>query len=218
MFENYRMNMLNKRASSPESRPAKVLKSLDIHDGDVIGDIGTGGGYFTFEFSKKVGENGKVYAIDVNQKSLDFIYNKSKKEGITNIEPVLADEAGFLLPKKVDLLFLRNVFHHLPEPTEYFKNLRQFLKDDGKIAIMDYKKKAYKHEVFVHSKSSISMPRKQSFRGLQKFLEFLRGFSFVGMFGHYTPEETIIGIMEKAGFSVFEKFDFLDNQSFIIFK
>ena len=71
------------------------------------------------------------------------------------------------------------------EPTEYFKNLRQFLKDDGKIAIMDYKKK---------------------------------GFSFVGFFGHYTPEETIIDIMEKAGFYVSEKFDFLDNQSFIIFK
>ena len=183
MLENYRMNMLNKRASSPESRPAEVLKSLDIHEGDIIGDIGTGGGYFTFEFSKEVGRNGRVYSIDTNQKSLDFVDNNSN--GLNNIKTVLANENGFLLPEKVDIFFLRNVFHHLPEPTEYFKNLRQFLKDEGKIALIEYKKK---------------------------------GFSFVGLFGHYTPEETIIDIMGKAGFSISEKFDFLDTQSFMMFK
>jgi hypothetical protein len=46
----------------------------------------------------------------------------------------------------------------------------------------------------------------------------LREFSFVGMFGHYTPEEVVIDKMEKAGFYVSENFDFLDNQSFILFK
>jgi len=185
MLENYRMNMLNKRASSPESRPAEVLKSLNIHNGDIIGDIGTGGGYFTFEFSKKVGEIGKIYSIDTNQKSLDFIDDNSIKNGINNIKTVLANENGFSLSEKVDMFFLRNVFHHLPNHVEYFEDLRQFLKDDGKIALIEYKKK---------------------------------GFSFVGLFGHYTPEETIIDIMEKAGFYVSKKFDFLDTQSFMIFK
>jgi len=185
MFENYRMNMLNKRAASPESMPAEVLKSLDIHNGYIIGDIGTGGGYFTFKFSRKIGKKGKVYSIDTNQKSLDFIDNNSKKNRVNNVKTVLANENGFSLPEKVDIFFLRNVFHHLPDHVEYFKNIKQFLKKDGKIVIMDYKKK---------------------------------GFSFVGMFGHYTPEEVIIGTMKKAGFDVFQKFDFLSNQSFIIFK
>ena len=183
MFENYRMDMLNKRAALPESRPAEVLKSLDIHDGDIIGDIGTGGGYFTFEFSKKVGKKGRVYSIDTNQKSLDFVNNNSNE--VNNIKTILANENGFLLPEKVDIFFLRNVFHHLPEPVQYFKNLKQFLKEDGRITLIEYKKK---------------------------------GFSFVGLFGHYTPEETIIDMMEKAGFYVSEKFDFLDTQSFMIFK
>lgn len=140
MFTNLRLNMLNKRAASLESRPAEVLKSLNIHKGDIIGDIGTGGGYFTFEFSKKVGEKGRVYAIDTDQKSLAFIDDKSKKEMRNNIKPVLASEKGFLLPETADMFFLRNVFHHLTEPAEYFKNIKQFLKDNGKIAIIDYKK------------------------------------------------------------------------------
>lgn len=165
--------------------PAEVLKNLDIHNEDIIGDVGTGGGYFTFEFSKKVGKKGRVYAIDINQKSLAFIDDKSKKEMINNIKAVLTSEKGFLLPETVDMLFLRNVFHHLPEPVEYFKNIKQFLKKDGKVVIMDYK-------------------QGQS--------------SFVGIFGHYTPEKTVIDTMKKAGFDVSKKFDFLPKQSFIIFK
>jgi len=185
MFENFRLNMLNREAASSKNKHSEIVKNLNIQKGDKIGDIGSGGGYFTFLFSKEVEENGKVYAIDTNKKALAFIEDSSKNNEMINIKTVLANENGFSLPDKVDLFFLRNVFHHLPDHVEYFKNIKQFLKKDGKIAIMDYKKS---------------------------------GFSFVGLFGHYTPEETIIDIMEKAGFSVSEKFDFLDNQSFLIFK
>lgn len=185
MFDNFRLNMLNREASSPKNNSDEIIKSLDIQKRNIIADIGTGGGYFTFEFSRKVGENGRVYAIDTNHKSLAFIENKSKKERINNIKPVLGNENGFSLPETADIFFLRNVFHHLHEKVDYFKNIKQFLKNEGKIVIIDYKKK---------------------------------GYSFTGIFGHYTPEEVIIGIMDKSGFYVSEQFDFLNNQSFIVFK
>jgi arsenite methyltransferase len=185
MFDDYKLKMLNKKASSLESMPDKVIINLDIHKGDIVGDIGTGGGYFTFEFSKIVGKNGKVYAVDTNQKSLDFIDHKAKEEGINNIKTVLAKDKGLILPEKVDLFFLRNVLHHLPEPVEYFKNIKHFLNNEGKIALIDYNK---------------------------------NGFSFVGMFGHHTSEEDMIDIMAQAGFNIYEKFDFLSNQSYILFK
>jgi len=38
-----------------------------------------------------------------------------------------------------------------------------------------------------------------------------------GIFGHYVPKETIMKEMEMAGFIVKQEFDFLPNQSFIIF-
>ncbi len=186
MFENFRFNMLNKRASSAKSKPAEIIKSLDIKKGNIIADIGSGGGYFTFEFSSEVGMEGKVYAIDTNQKSLDYIKRELEKRSIKNIKVILADENGFILPdKSLDIIFLRNVFHHLPEPTQYFENIKQFLKSNGKIALIDYNKK---------------------------------GFSFIGISGHYVPEEVLINKLEKAGFYVSEKFNFLPEQSFIIFK
>lgn len=185
MFTNLKLNMLNKKAASSENKPHEIIKNLEISGGDIIGDIGAGGGYFTFEFSKKVGKNGRVYAIDTNQKFLTFIEGESKKGMINNIKPVLADETGLYLPETVNIFFLRNVFHHLTEPAEYFKNIKQFLKDNGKIAVIDYKKE---------------------------------GSPFVGTSSHYTPEKTIIDSMEKAGLYMWKKFDFLPDQSFIVFK
>ncbi len=186
MFDNFTFNMLNRRASSAESKPVEIIKSLNIKKGDIVADIGSGGGYFTFEFSNEVDLEGKVYAIDTNQKSLDYIARKSKKLSRKNIKVVLANENGFILPdQSVDILFLRNVFHHLPEPTNYFENIKKFLKFNGKIALIDYNKK---------------------------------GFSFIGISGHYVPEKVLIDKLEKAGFYVSEKFDFLPEQSFMIFK
>ncbi|WP_227717213.1 class I SAM-dependent methyltransferase [Methanobacterium lacus] len=174
--------MLNKKASTKDSNPDEIVENLGINKGDIIGDIGAGGGYFTLEFSKKVGGNGKVYAIDTNQKSLDYI---SKNNTLNNIETKLVEDDEFVLPEKVDIFFLRNVFHHLQDPVEYFKNLSVYLKNEGLIVVIDYKKK---------------------------------GFSFVGMFGHYTSEDDIIKQLEAAGFGVLKQYDFLQDQSFIKFK
>lgn len=181
MFDEYKMKMLNKKAASSDSKSSEILENLEIKRGDIVGDIGAGGGYFSLELSKEVGENGKVYTADVSQKSLDYINRQNK----SNVQTVLVDSERLVLPESVDMFFLRNVFHHLPDPLEYFKNLSLYLKNDGKIAIIDYKKK---------------------------------GFSFIGMFGHFTSEEDIIKILKEAGFAVYKRHDFLPEQSFIIFK
>jgi predicted methyltransferase len=41
----------------------------------------------------------------------------------------------------LDLVFARNVFHHLHEPGDYFRNLKKYLKPGGKVAIIDHKPK-----------------------------------------------------------------------------
>ncbi|MCK9151385.1 class I SAM-dependent methyltransferase [Methanobacterium alcaliphilum] len=139
MFNNFMLKLLNREASSSQNKPLEILKNLNLQQGMIIGDIGSGGGYFTSLFSKKVGEDGKVYSIDVNQKSLDFIKNELEKTGITNVELVKGNSNGINLPESsVDLFFMRNVFHHLENQINYFKNLKTLLKEDGKVAIIDY--------------------------------------------------------------------------------
>lgn len=143
MFNEFRLKMLNREASSPKNKPSTIIEHLNIKNGMVVGDIGSGGGYFSVEFSRDVGKEGQVYAIDVNQKSLDYLDRNLEKERISNVKTILANPEGIDLPENVDLFFLRNVFHHLPDQVEYFKAIKKCLNDNGKIAIIDYKEKKF---------------------------------------------------------------------------
>lgn len=47
MFTSLFLKMLNREATSRRSRPEEILEQLNIRAGQVIADIGSGGGYFT---------------------------------------------------------------------------------------------------------------------------------------------------------------------------
>lgn len=185
MLTKYKMRILNKEASSSKNKPDEIIEHLNIKEGITVGDIGCGGGFFTYEFSKRVGDEGIVYAIDVDRKSLELLTDSLKNEGNKNVKTIIATQDGIDLPEEsVDLFFLRNVFHHLQEPVEYFEHLKKSLKEDGKIAIIDHKN---------------------------------RKLSFTGLFGHYTPLNVLLDIMDRAGFHPQENYDFLEDQLFIMF-
>jgi len=142
MFTSFFLKMLNIEAASPKHKSKRIIESLHIQEGYTIADIGAGGGYFTLKFTKKVGETGKVYAVDTQLKYLDFIRREAEREGVNNIIFVLATQDGMAPPESaLDLIFARNVFHHLSEPGKYFRNLKRFLKPSGKVAIIDHKPK-----------------------------------------------------------------------------
>lgn len=142
MFTWFSLRLLNWEASAPENSPKRVIKSLALQEGQTVADIGAGGGYFTLEFARQVGKTGKVYAVDIKVRYLNFIKRQSKKRGLDNIISILArgDEMG--LPEAcLDLAFVRNVFHHLHKSAKYFQNLKRFLKPSGKVVIIEQKPK-----------------------------------------------------------------------------
>jgi arsenite methyltransferase len=141
MFTEFRLKMLNREAASPKNKSSTIIKNLNLREGMTVGDIGSGGGYFTHEFSRKVGNDGQVYAIDVNGDALDYISSNMSKEGINNVKTIRANPNGSNLPFGVDIFFLRNVFHHLHDQEGYFRNIKEHLNQDGQIAIIDFNKK-----------------------------------------------------------------------------
>jgi arsenite methyltransferase len=144
MLTSLFLKMLNKEASSARSKHEEILERLHIREGQSIADIGSGGGYFTLAFARKVGKTGRVYAVDIKKKYLDFIRRRSEQAGLDNIIFVLAGEREMNLPEAdLDLVFARNVFHHLPKPANYFANLKKYLKPGGIAAIIEHKKKGF---------------------------------------------------------------------------
>ena len=134
--------MFNKKASNSKNKPDEIIKNLKILPGQHIADIGSGGGYFSFRFAELVGNNGKVYSIDTNKEFLEFISNNAKQQEQSNIITILATENNIpLADENIDLIFMRNVYHHITNRVEYVKKLKKILKSDGKVAIIEYKKR-----------------------------------------------------------------------------
>ncbi|KAA3617307.1 MAG: class I SAM-dependent methyltransferase [Calditrichaeota bacterium] len=138
-----RAKHFNKLARAPEWKPDEVIKTLDIQKGDFIGDLGSGGGYYTFRFAEETGSEGKVFAADINQEFLKSIELDAKEKGISNIQTILAktDDSNFE-ENSLDLIFIRNTFHHFDNKNQYIKKLAGKIKKDGRIAIIDYKKES----------------------------------------------------------------------------
>jgi len=132
-------------------QPEAVIRSLSIRQGSSVADLGAGGGYFTFRLAYAVGPTGKVYAVDVDKGSLDYIARRAKEQGYTNVEVILAKYDDPLLPKGgVDLIFTCNTYHHLENRSDYFASAARYLRPDGRVAIIDLNGNSWFHKFFGH--------------------------------------------------------------------
>ena len=148
--------MYNRRASGPKGMSDAILKKLAIIPGQNIADIGSGGGYFSLRFAQIVGKSGKVYAVDVDQELLGYVRRQGTAMGFSNLIGVPANDLSTSIPPgSLNLVFIRNVYHHLDNPAGYFSDMRKYLGPGGKVAIIDYKAdvggfsfyKLFKHSV-----------------------------------------------------------------------
>jgi len=139
MFDRFRARMFNRGASRPSSRPAQILSSLALKPGANVADYGSGGGYFALHFAKEVGPQGKIYAIDINPAFLSFIRESAASSGLNNIETVpVPDIESRIPPISLDLIFCRDVYHHLSDRISLFMSLSSYLKPEGRVAIIDW--------------------------------------------------------------------------------
>ncbi|WP_455542120.1 class I SAM-dependent methyltransferase [Intestinibacter sp.] len=67
----------------------KIYLENIIKEGDIVIDATMGNGYDTVYLAKKVGQNGKVYAFDVQEEALKSTSKKVAKEALENVELIL---------------------------------------------------------------------------------------------------------------------------------
>jgi arsenite methyltransferase len=174
--------MFNKKASDPRNKPDLILDNLDLQTGNIVADIGSGGGYFSLRFAETLGKKGMVFAVDTNSGYLEFIKENAKEKGLNNVKTVLTSEDSLSLSENVDFIFMRNVSHHIPNRAAYFGKLKNLLKEGGQIAILEYRKaKSFTfHGLFGHyvPKEKIIMEMTHAGFQLEKDLDFLPEQSF----------------------------------------
>ncbi len=116
----------------------RVMDLLEITEGKNVADIGAGGGWFSAIASKRIGDKGLVYAVDINEDAIKYINDRKLIEKITNITAVLGKTDDPLLKKKsIDGVLILNTYHEIAEPIIYLKNLKPALKKDALVGIID---------------------------------------------------------------------------------
>jgi predicted metal-dependent enzyme (double-stranded beta helix superfamily)/predicted methyltransferase len=132
---------------SPEraawQKPDEVVRALGLAGGETVADLGAGSGYFTVRLARAVEPKGKVLALDVDGRLLRYLDERVSREGIHGTESrvVEPDDAG-LAERSVDLVFLCNVYHELSDRAAYLRKLGRALRPGGRIAIVDFEKRA----------------------------------------------------------------------------
>jgi ubiquinone/menaquinone biosynthesis C-methylase UbiE len=114
-----------------------------IRDGVPAGgnwaDLGSGRGAFTLALAECLGTDSKIYSVDVDQRSLDVQATRMAAEFPDNeVEFIKADFTHALKLPKLDGIVMANSLHFVREKQPVLKQLRELLKVDGRLVIVEY--------------------------------------------------------------------------------
>jgi arsenite methyltransferase len=118
-------------------KPDTIIENLKLDSTTIIADIGAGDGYFTFRFEKAIGSAGKVYAIEIDYQKYELLVREVEERGSSTVFPILGQTNDPLIPEKADILFLCHAFHHIEDRVNYFIGLKKYLKEGGRVAIVE---------------------------------------------------------------------------------
>ena len=120
--------------------PDQIMDAMGIADGSVVGDIGAGSGWFTIRLGRRVGPQGLVYAVDVQDEMINAITRRVQREGLTNVKAVLGIGSNPRLPASaLDAVLVVDAYHEVKDRVTMLANLARSLKPQGRIGVVDFK-------------------------------------------------------------------------------
>ena len=123
-----------------EERCTLMWANLGVKRGMTVCDMGCGNGFHTLQLAKMVGRRGKVLAVDIQPEMLTLLRQRSKKERVKNVQPILGALHDPRLPKgKVDLILCVDVYHEFSHPKQMLAAMRNALSPTGVVALVEYR-------------------------------------------------------------------------------
>jgi ubiquinone/menaquinone biosynthesis C-methylase UbiE len=132
---------LDREERDIEEEPNRALDALGLKRGDIVADVGAGSGYMSVRMAKRVGNEGRVYAEDIQPEMIALLNKRLTREKVTNVVPILGLINDPKLPEAtLDLILLVDVYHEFSEPQLMLRGLRAALKPTGRLVLLEYRK------------------------------------------------------------------------------
>lgn len=124
-----------------EERTDLLMAALAFKPGEIVADIGAGSGYFSWRIAQKIGAEGKIYAVEIQQEMLDILMANMKTRGVApRVQPVLGTVQDPKLPAaSVDTILLVDVYHEFDFPYEMTRAMVAALKPGGRLVLVEYR-------------------------------------------------------------------------------
>jgi precorrin-6B methylase 2 len=153
---------LDRPEREAEEAPSKAIAALGIRPGDVVADVGAGSGYYAVRLARVVGPGGRVVATDLQPGMLDIIRSKIARERLANVELVQgrADDP-VLPPDTFDTILMVDVYHELAAPQVFVRKLKDALKPDGRLVLIEFRLEDPRVPIREEHKMSVAQVRQE---------------------------------------------------------
>jgi ubiquinone/menaquinone biosynthesis C-methylase UbiE len=127
-------NPLRRKIQPPSEMPIRH----SIEPGMTVLEVGPGNGRYTVETARRVGDTGKVTAIDIEPKMIERLAQRAQAEGVRNLEAKVADVHNLPFEKGTfDAVSMIAVISEIPQPERALSEFYRVLRPGGILAFSE---------------------------------------------------------------------------------